>query len=163
MESKGARLTARGTSCVRRDTSRRSRAWSRKRVCSSPIAILRISSAFGKPKVFFNPKAFAFALTSCIFISTPTVSKPLKHQKLYVIFFSDFSYLSRTTWSHQMIKCSRIVQKFISDAECHTGLVSASNNIMMLGDSEPSSGLQRRTLSTTCSYLNKSLFKSILL
>ena len=87
------------------------------------------------------PRPLPSLLLPCIFISTPTVSKPLKHQKLYVIFFSDFSRLSRTTWPHQMIKCLRTVQKLINDAEYHAELVLASNKIIMLGDPEPSSGL----------------------
>ncbi len=40
-----------------------------------------------------------------------------------------------------MIKCPRTVQKLIKDTEGHAEVVSASNKIIMLGDSEPSSGL----------------------
>jgi hypothetical protein len=35
-----------------------------------------------------------------------------------------------------MIKNSRTFQKFVNDAECYAELVSASNKIIMLGDSE---------------------------
>ncbi len=124
---------------------------------------LRINSVFDNPKVFFSPRAFAFALTSCIFISTPTASKLLERQELYVIFFSDFSRLSRTSWILQMIKCSRAVGKPASYTESHVGLVLASNKIKLLADPEPSLGWQPMTFSTPCSYLNKSLFGPILL
>jgi hypothetical protein len=40
----------------------------------SALWILRISTTFDNPKVFLMPKAFAFSLTSCIFIPATSLT-----------------------------------------------------------------------------------------